>query len=357
MRPAHATIHLDHLAHNYHLMCQIAQHNAVKAVIKANAYGHGLIPVGQTLYHEGCRNFAVTDAEEGLRLRTKMETDANIIVLSGLFDQNDALLCQQHQLTPVISEPAQLQYLLDANFIGKAWIKVDTGMRRIGASNLNSFVKQVQNSPVHLAGIMSHLACADTPEHPLNQTQIEAFKHIQHTTNVAAYSLLNSAGTITFANEVTGSVRPGIALYGVEPIPTRPIGLKPVMQLSSKVLQVRAIQAGESVSYGATWSAKKDMHVAVVALGYADGLPRALSNQGEALHASGKLPLVGRICMDYCLVAASEKQVHAGDEVIFFGFDGAPYVDNVAKQCQSVAYEIFTGISPRVTRRYIGGIL
>jgi len=357
MRPAYATIHLGHLTHNYHLICQMAQQNPVIAVIKANAYGHGLIPVGQTLYQEGCRDFAVTDAEEGTSLRAEMKTDANIILLSGLFDQNDALLCQQHQLTPVISESIQLQHLLHANFMGEVWIKVDTGMSRIGVADLNPFIKQVQDSPIHLAGIMSHLACADTPEHPLNQTQIEAFKHIQRNTNVAAYSLLNSAGIIAFSDVVTGAVRPGIALYGIEPIPSRPIGLKPVMQLSSRVLQVRPIQAGESVSYGATWSAKQDMHVAVVALGYADGLPRLLSNQSEVLHASGKLPIVGRVCMDYCLVAASEKQVHAGDEIIFFGFDDAPYVDTIAKQCQSIAYEIFTSISPRVARRYIGETL
>ncbi|MDX8383121.1 MAG: alanine racemase C-terminal domain-containing protein, partial [Ghiorsea sp.] len=143
-------------------------------------------------------------------------------------------------------------------------------------------------------------------------------------------------------------------LYGIEPIPSMPLGLKPVLQLRARVMQVRPIQAGESVSYGASWSADSNSDIAVVAMGYADGLPRLLSNQGEVLHTSGRLPIVGRVCMDYCMLAVDAKQVKTGDEVIFFGFQqGAPHINDVAASCQTISYELLTSLSARVQRIYL----
>ncbi len=358
MRPVSATINLMNLAHNYRLLQAKSSPSKVMAIIKANAYGHGLLPVAETLYNEGCRSFAVTDAQEGLALRAAFplgqHDKVDILLLSGLFDESDALLSQQQQLTPVLSEHDQLELLKKVGFTGHIWLKLDTGMSRIGVADLEVFVEHIRQSPVQLAGIMSHLACADTPEHPLNQLQIQSFRTLQQTSDFPAYSLLNSAGIVAFSDLKTDFVRPGIALYGAEPIPTRPLGLKPVMQLSGHIKQVRSIQAGDSVSYGATWVAREDTDVAVVALGYADGLPRLLSNQGEALHHSGRLPIIGRVCMDYCLLAVKKELVAVGDEVIFFGFaNGAPLASDVAHQAQTIPYELFTGISNRVSRRYI----
>ncbi|MDX8387241.1 MAG: alanine racemase [Ghiorsea sp.] len=357
MRPVFATIHLGHLAHNYKLLQETVGSTDIIAVVKANAYGHGLNAAAKTLYQEGCTSFAVTDAEEGVQLRSTLTNPAcKILLLSGLFDANDALLSIRHHLTPVITKARQLQYLIDAQFQDEVWLKVDTGMNRIGATNLDALIKLVKSSPVQLAGIMSHLACADIPEHPLNRLQFKAFENIQKRHTSTAYSLLNSAGIIANPEAKYDAVRPGIALYGIEPIPSRPLGLKPVMQLTAEVLQVLPIQVGDSVSYGATWTAKEPAHVAVVGLGYGDGLPRLLSNLGEALHHSGHLPIIGRVCMDYCLLAVDSDKVKEGDKVTFFGFkDGAPLAYNVANQCQTITYEIFTGISPRVTREYIRG--
>jgi len=358
MRPTSATIHLGHLVHNYCLLKKKSAPSNIMAVVKANAYGHGLLPVAEALYHAGCRHFAVTDVEEGVKLRTSSvlmpQDSVHIVMLSGLFGDDDALSCQQHHLTPVLSEPSHLQLLQHIEFSGGVWLKVNTGMFRIGAENLAKLLKDINNSSAQLLGIMSHLACADEPEHPLNQTQFNAFKQIQQSYQAPAFSLLNSAGIIAFADALdTDIVRPGLALYGAEPIPTQPIGLKPVMQLSAQIIQIRPVQAGDSVSYGATWTAKQPTHIAVVAMGYADGLPRLLSNQGEASHHSGRLPIVGRVCMDYCMLAVDSTKVKVGEEVIFFGFDaGVPLANDVAKQCQSIAYELFTSISPRVHRTY-----
>lgn len=359
MRPIFATIHLGHLAYNFRLLQQKAAPSIIMAVVKADAYGHGLVPVAETLFAEGCRSFAVTDADEGALLRTSLsENMANaidIILLSGLFDENDAQLILNHGLIPVVSADRHLDLLQGVGFEGNVWLKLDTGMGRIGAENTEDMLQGIHQHGMTLAGIMSHLACADTPEHPLNLEQLLKFKSIQQHAQAPVYSLLNSAGIVAFSSEIqTDFVRPGLALYGAEPIPSRPLGLKPVMQLSGNVLQIREIQADDSVSYGATWTASKETHVAVVGVGYADGLPRSLSNQGFASHTSGLLPIVGRVCMDYCMLAVHNEQVQVGDEVVFFGFDEqAPKANDVAHLCHTISYELFTGINPRVTRRYL----
>jgi len=357
MRPATLTINLNHLRHNYALLKNKACDAEIMAVVKANAYGHGLVPVSQALYQEGCRSFAVTDALEGSLLRPYLPDDATIILFSGLFDADDAKLCCQHQLTPVITEPAQLKLLSAQDFQGKVWVKVDTGMLRLGADNLPALMDGIQQSNIQLAGVMSHLACADTPEHPLNQQQIKAFQTIQNNVAAPAYSLFNSAGLIALSDKLdTQVMRPGIALYGIEPIPSQPLGLQPIAQLSSQIMQVRDIKKGESVSYAASWVAPQDMRIAVVAMGYADGLPRLLSNQGKGVCKGMSLPIVGKVCMDYCLLGIDDEAIHAGDEVFFFGHaKNLPQANQVAEQCQTISYELFTGLGTRLNREYIGG--
>jgi len=354
MRPATLTINLEHLIWNYNLLQKQAGKASIMAVVKANAYGHGLLAIAKALHQAGCRSFAVTDANEGRKLRAELPQDSDIVVFSGVFDAKDAALCQKHMLTPVVAQPEQLQLLTNAGFAAKLWLKVDTGMSRIGATALPELIHAIP-STMQLAGIMSHLACADTPKHPLNQQQITLFNTIQQTTQAPAYSLFNSAGLIAFSQHIpTDIVRPGLALYGIEPIPTQTLGLKPVMQLSSRIMQVRSIQKGDSVSYDATWTAPDDMHIAIVALGYADGLPRLLSNQGQAWVNGHLLPIVGKVCMDYCMLAITQHEVQVGDEVVFFGYhDNQPTANHVATQCQTISYELFTQIPSRVPRTYV----
>ncbi len=356
MRPATLTLNLKHLRWNYRLLQKRTPHSNIMAVVKANAYGHGILQVSQALFQAGCSQFAVTDAAEGQYLRQHLNNDMSIILLSGIYDADDANLCVLHQLTPVITTSQQMTLLHQAGFQGGVWLKVDTGMNRIGTEHLQKHIQSIKQSSFKLIGIMSHLACADSPNHPLNQQQLQRFRVIQDTTDVPTYSLYNSAGIIALSDKLATDVtRPGLALYGIEPIPDQPLGLKPVAELSSQVIQIRRLKKGGSVSYGATWLAPQDMNIAVVALGYADGLPRLLSNQGEADVNGHFLPIVGKVCMDYCMLAIEEHQVSIGDKVIFFGAaDNQPKANQVAAKCQTIAYEIFTNLSNRLNNIYLG---
>jgi len=354
MRPAIAYIHQDHLLHNYQLLRQRAGSAELMAVVKANAYGHGLEHIAPILSEHGCQYFAVTDAAEGVQLRALVQ-QADITLLSGLFEPSDAQLCQQYHLTPVITQKTHLQWLQDAQFQGQVWIKVDTGMQRLGAQEPDALYQQALQHNIQVAGIMSHLACADTPEHPLNQAQADAFQQLHQSFSPAIKaSLLNSAGMVAFPQQSHDMVRPGIALYGSEPIAHEPIGLKPVMQLTAKVMQIRQVQKGTTLSYGATHTAAHDMKVALICLGYADGLPRSLSNCGMAEFQGQALPIVGRVCMDYCLLDCSKAALQVGDTVIFWGSEHIA-AHTVAQQTDTIPYTLMTGIGARVQRVTIKG--
>jgi len=349
MRPAIAHIHLQNLLHNYQVLCQRAEHAHIMAVVKADAYGHGLKCISQTLQQAGCEYFAVTDACEGALLRRHLGEKPSIVLLSGLFESCEAATCQTHRLTPVITEEKHIQWLSEQRFTGNVWLKVDTGMQRLGAEHPEKLIQSCHQHQIALAGIMSHLACADTPEHPLNSVQADAFYQLHQ--DIAPHlpaSLLNSAGLIALPQHKHDIIRPGIALYGAEPIPHEPIGLKPVMQLSGQVMQIRDVEQGCTLSYGASFTAKKDMTIALICLGYGDGLPRALSNQGYAEFQGQHLPIVGRICMDYCLLDVMNSDLGINDAVTFWGESLSP--NTVASLLDTIPYTLMTGINQRVHR-------
>jgi len=349
MRPAIAHIHLANLLHNYQLLRQHAERAQIMAVVKADAYGHGLKCISQTLQQAGCEYFAVTDTNEGAQLRSYLGKEANIILLSGLFEPIEADICQIHNLTPVITDEKHIGWLYEQSFTGKVWLKVDTGMQRLGAENPEKLIQLCHQYQIRLAGIMSHLACADTPDHPLNLIQADAFYQLHQA--IASHlpaSLLNSAGLIALPQHKHDIIRPGIALYGAEPVPHEPMGLKPVMQLSGKVMQIREIEKGVTLSYGASYTAEKDMSVALICVGYGDGLPRALSNKGYAEFQNQHLPIVGRICMDYCLLDITHSDLKVDDTVTFWGESLSP--NTVAEMLDTIPYTLMTGINQRVRR-------
>jgi len=352
MRPAIAQIHLANLAHNYHLLCNLAGSAQLMAVVKANAYGHGLEHVASCLYTEGCRLFAVTDAAEGKLLRQWVGDDAQVMLLSGLFDRGDAAWAEQNRLTPVVTEPNHLAWLKAVGFSASVWLKVDTGMQRLGCLDAPTMVQACEAAEIDLTGVLSHLACADEPEHPLNQQQLQRFQTIHQTVpKHLKASLLNSAGLIAMPEQRYDVVRPGLALYGMEPIAAQKIGLKPVMTLAAQVMQVRSVKTGTSISYGASFVASQDMQVALVALGYGDGLPRELSNCGCALFQGARLPMVGRVCMDYCLLDCSDSPLQAGDWVEFWG-EGL-LATEVADLLNTIPYTLTTGLQSRLHRQAI----
>lgn len=353
MRPAIAHIHLNHLRHNYQVISSHSGHAQIMAVIKSNAYGHGLKCVAEELYTCGCRHFAVTDANEGKVLREilhQSEEPVSITLLSGLFGFDDAVLSEFNQLSPVVTEPHHIVWLHDAGFSGSVWLKIDTGMQRLGCSNLPALQDTCQRFHINTAGIMSHLACADTPEHPLNRSQADEFSHLRSALPISLpASLLNSAGLIALPDQTLDVVRPGLALYGAEPVMAEPLGLKPVMELTAQVMQIRRIEAGTPVSYGATFTADRDMDIALICAGYADGLPVRLSNNGVAEFNGEFLPIVGRICMDYCLLDCSNQPLKEGDSVSFWGTDKLR-AEDVAEHLGVIPYTLMTGIPARVQR-------
>jgi len=354
-RPAIARIKLKHLHHNYQLLTRQAGSARIMAIVKANAYGHGLELIAPSLSEAGCRHFGVTDAKEGARLRDILgdedsNCDLEITLLSGIFNREEAMLASHARLTPAITEAGQVELLQHAGFRSQVWIKADTGMNRLGAQWPKALAKQCRQAGIRVRGIMSHLACADRPQHPLNRQQAEQLIRLQKDmpSPQLPASLLNSAGMIGMPAYSMDVVRPGIALYGSEPIPEQPLGLKPVMQLSGAVMQIRDIPAGAQVSYGATFEADKAMRIAVVSLGYADGLPRALSNHGHAFFAGQKLAIVGRVCMDYTMLDVTEVDIHTGAAVEFWGEH--ILANDVAASIGTISYTLFTGVGTRVQR-------
>ncbi len=348
-RPVIARIHRAHLLHNYRILAKRAGRAVLMAVVKANAYGHGLQHIAPALHEAGCMQFAVTDAEEGATLRELIGPAAEVIVLSGLFDTADARLAAQHRLTPVIFMMEHAALLHEAGHGGPVWMKVDTGMHRLGANDPATLMRTCINRGISLAGIMTHLACADEPTHPLNAIQATHFAAIRkNLPEKVPASLLNSAGIAAMPELGLDVVRPGIALYGTEPAAGIRLGLKPVMQLCGRIMQIVDVPKGTGISYGVTYTATRDMRVAVVRCGYADGLPRALSNRGQAVWEGHRLPIIGRVCMDYCLLDIGSHAPTAGDEVEFWG--GALPAADVAASANTITYELFTGVAARVQR-------
>jgi len=350
-RPAKALINLEHLRHNFQLLKKSAVGSDMMAVIKANAYGHEMFLIAPVLLEEGCRSFAVTDASEGSELRAILGfyQDIEITLLSGIFDAEDAQLACQHKLTPTLTELWQITFLQEAGFQDQVWIKLDSGMNRLGAENPEQMFAACKQADIGVRGLMSHLACADEPNHPMNQQQVEKFNRTcEQTAPHLPRSLLNSAGMISMPESSLDVVRPGIALYGAEPVPDHPIGLKPVMTLMGKIMQIRDIPAGASVSYGATFTADKPTSIAVVGLGYADGLPRGLSNTGHVFCNGKKLPVVGRVCMDYTMIDVTDHDAKQGDTVEFWGEH--IQANDVADSLGTISYTLFTGVGERVRR-------
>jgi len=348
-RPAIAYISRAGLRHNFGILTERAGKARVMAVVKANAYGHGLHLVAPALHEAGCKCFAVTDAGEGATLREIIGQEADIIALSGLFDMADARLAVQFRLIPVVFTAEHVLLLRDAGFTGSVWIKVDTGMHRLGAKDPAALLQSCLDSGMGIAGVMSHLACADEPTHPLNAIQATRFTEIRKSLpEKMPASLLNSAGLACMPELNLDVVRPGIALYGPEPAAGIRLGLKPVMRFCSRIIQVTDVPKGADISYGATYTAEQDMRIAVVSCGYADGLPRALSSRGFGFWQGHRLPIIGRVCMDYCLLDVGSHAPAAGDEVEFWG-RALPAAD-VAASAGTITYELFTGLGARVQR-------
>ena len=331
MTHARLTVDLDALAANYRRFRDSASGGSA-AVVKANAYGLGVGPVARRLTEEGCRQFFVATNAEGRELRGILpDTEKfDIFVFSGVAD-GDGLI-------PVVNHPDQIR-------AGPVALHVDTGMQRLGFDDLDADTIPA-DTEVRL--LMTHLACADTPDHPLNQEQLASFRAIAARFPGVPTSIGNSAAILS---GVEGIGRPGIGLYGGNPFVGLHNPMRCVATLEGEVLQVREAPAGVPVGYGATHVTRRNTAIAVVGIGYADGVPRALSNRGQAAFGDARAPIIGRVSMDLTLVDVTDLPLpRPGDWIELFGHSVG--VDEVADWAGTISYEILTGIGNRVSRVY-----
>lgn len=354
------TIDLQAIRANYRRLAALAGGTKRCAgVVKADAYGLGAARVASALAAEDCSTFFVAHIEEGIELRHVLGTAPRIFLLNGLPPGAEAEAVAQ-QLTPVLNSGEQLAaWRHTADRAGRtldAAIQVDSGMARLGmASEEVARVAAVTNA---LAGIrvvlvMSHLACADEPAHPANATQRETFERLRRLLPPAPLSLANSAGILLGKAYHYDLVRPGIALYGANPVPGTKNPMQPVVALSARVIQTRSVQAGAGIGYGHSFRADRPMKTATLSLGYADGWPRRVG--AEAFFGGTRLPFVGRVSMDSIVVdisALPEGTLQTGDMVELVGHDQD--VDTIADLAGTISYEILTGLGSRFHRRYLG---
>ncbi|HEX7034458.1 MAG TPA: alanine racemase [Pseudomonadales bacterium] len=343
---ARLRIDLGALVANYARCRNAARPGTSAAVVKADAYGLGAEPVARALWAAGCRDFFVATAAEGTALRGGLP-EAAIYVFEGARSDSVAELLAA-RLVPVLNHPAQLELWRRAAGGRPAAVHVDTGMNRLGfpaESSVDAF------SGVNVCLLVTHLACADQPDHPMNRRQLERLASVRRAFPGVPVSVGNAAALLCGGELVGDLGRPGIGLYGGNPYLGRPNPMRPVVTLEGRILQIRQVRAGESIGYGAAFTAREDMRVAVVGLGYADGLPRLLSNRGEAAFGGRRCPIVGRISMDLTTVDVSAVTADVDDWVEFIG-PTIP-VDQVAEWAETIGYEVLTGLGRRPHRIYL----
>lgn len=325
------------------------------AVVKSDAYGLGVAPVAQALYSEGCRQFFVATFDEGVQVKRLLPSPVSVYVLQGCKRGSEKHFVERG-LIPVLSSMAMVERWLSLRTAGvkRCAIKVNTGMNRLGLEP-DEFQRVLGDQRLPGAGVemvVSHMACADQPGHPLNQQQLQCFTQVASSCAQvlpgAMYSLANSATVFLPASYHFDLARPGIALYG-----SGDASLAAVVSLYLPVLQVRNLRKGETVGYGATYRASVDLRVAIVAGGYADGLFRSLSNKATGWYRSN-LPMLGRVSMDSCVFDISGvdagAQPQEGDLIEVLGEHRR--LDDVAAEAGTVSYELLTRLGQRLEKRY-----
>jgi len=367
-RPTRIRVDLDALSHNFHAL-QVHAGVPVMGIVKANAYGHGLVPVALHLQARGIGQLGVALVEEGIALRRAGVT-VPILVLGGIHapQVSQFLACDLEVTVSSIAKLRQVE--LAAESLGRRAVihlKVDTGMERIGvhSENAGPFIEAaVASRWCTVKGVYSHLACSDDSASPMTQGQLARFLDAcRHFERIGApmpiRHLANSGGVLHFPETCLDMVRPGIALYGVMPDPaSRPtVALKPALSLVSKVVYFKVVGAGRTVSYGATWTAPTDTRIVTVPIGYGDGYPRSLSSRGEVLVRGARHPIVGRVCMDQFMVDLGPGgSAYNEDEVVLIGHQGGDDItcEAVALAAGTIPYEILTGLNARIPREYVG---
>lgn len=354
------TVRLGAVAANYRECRRLAGAAAVSGVVKADAYGLGMAQVARTLAREGCDTFFVARMSEGVALRP-LVPQARIFVLDGASpDAVPALL--SHRLTPVLNSLAEIASWSAAaremDTTLDAAIHVDTGMNRLGlpAYELATLSAEAKDRlrGLRVVLVMSHLACADDAASPMNAMQRERFRTALAMLPQAPASLSSSGGVVLGKDYAFDMVRPGIGLYGGNPGKSGENPFAAVARLTATILQLRRVDTGESVGYGATYAIKRPGMLATIALGYADGVLRALGNTGAAAIAGVRAPIAGRVSMDLITLDVTDvppRACEVGGEVELFG--DTITLDEIARAADTANYEILTRMGARIPRRYV----
>ncbi|MDE1174692.1 MAG: alanine racemase [Parvibaculaceae bacterium] len=356
------TIDLDALAGNYRTVREAAPGAEAASLIKSDAYGLGGAPVARALWEAGCRTFFVAQAGEGASLRSTLPR-AVIYVLNGLFP-GTATLYRDHALRPCLSSLAEAEeWAAFCRQEGRlpAALLIDTGINRLGLSEAETVSLAARPDLLDAFGltlVMSHHACADDAAHPLNKRQLERFERLRRLLPDAPASLANSAGIYLGPEHHFDLVRPGVAVFGGNPFSGKPNPFRPVVFLDARLQQVRTLAPGESVGYGATFSATEPRRIATLSAGYGDGLMRALSASGKGRACIGGhfAPIVGRISMDMInidVTGVPASLLERGALVELLGSHIT--VDELAAACGTIGYEILTGLGRRYARVYKAG--
>lgn len=356
------TVDLAALEANWLTLGRRAMPSECAAVIKADAYGCGIEPVARRLAKAGCKTFFVADLEEARRVRAAV-SEAAVYVLNGLMPGTAAPYADL-RARPVIGSMQELAEW-DAFTTANAWhggaaLHVDTGMNRLGisANEAAALAPRIRAENHGITLLMSHLACAEETEHPLNARQIGLFREVRILYRGIPSSLANSSGIFLGNAAHCDMVRPGVALYGVNPTPGRSNPMRPVIELHARIAQVRSVPKGETIGYNAAWTAKRASKLAIVAVGYADGYLRAASASdeapgGDAIVAGKRCPLAGRVSMDLLAIDITELPeggARRGDMATLIGDEIT--VDDLAKAAGTIGYEVLTSLGRRYHRVY-----
>ncbi|MBA7625600.1 Alanine racemase 1 [subsurface metagenome] len=360
-----AEVNLGALTHNVEGLRQhLRPGTQLMAIVKKNAYGHGAIPIAESAVAAGADWLGVHSLEEGLELRAGGVTTP--ILIMGPILHNQATVVLEKNLTPTVTE-TELASALDSaarevDTTAAVHVKVDTGLNRFGTSiqditRLLHFISSLRR--VKVSGVYTHFASADEPDRRATEIQLQRLLEIATTLPEPMFlHAANSAATLRFPETHLNLVRVGIAMYGAYPSPAteRTVFLRPVLSLKSRVARVHWVRPGEGVSYGLTWTARKNALVALIPFGYGHGLPRLLSNRGQVLVHGQRAPIRGRVCMDQCIIdVTTVPGVKVGDEVVLLGSQGSEEinVDEIACWANTISYEVFTGIWTGLPRIYV----
>lgn len=343
MSTAHLTINLHAITQNWQALDAKTQVETA-AVVKADAYGLGAEPVASALAEEGVAKFFVAVAEEGVAVRKAVGPDALIAVFSGHME-GDADLLRDHGLVPLINAPEQFKRHLEALPDHPFGIQLDSGMNRLGLEPSDWAELRHKALALNPAVVMSHLACSDEPDHPMNQQQLRTFRQMTDGIDVPR-SLAATGGTLLGPEFHFDFCRPGVGLYGGMPFE----GAKPVVTVDLPVVQVRKVEVGETVGYGNSWTARRPSRIATVAAGYADGLHRAIGGGIDTFAGDQPCPVVGRISMDLITVDVTDLPYDPDRLRIL---NGHQTVDDLAEAAGTIGYEILTSLGSRFSRGYV----